>query len=55
MTDTLPDIGTYWTRGELVTSRATLLEGYATCARCGAIVNSEDRHDEWHRVIENQR
>ena len=48
----LPEIGHYWTEGSLKTERATLVEAYSTCARCGAFVNSPDRHDEWHRAIE---
>lgn len=48
----LAPIGTYWTTGTLPTERATMVEAYATCARCGAFVNSEDRHEEWHRAIE---
>ena len=49
----LPPVGTYWTTGALKTNPAHLaLEAYATCARCGAFVNSEDRHEEWHRFVE---
>lgn len=50
--EALPPIGDYWTKGELKTKRAILFEAYATCARCGAIVNSEDRHEDWHRAVE---
>lgn len=47
----LPPIGTYWTTGTLPTDRSPMVkEAYATCARCGAFVNAEDRHDEWHRA-----
>ena len=53
--DALPPIGTYWTTGSLQTFRAMQLEGYATCARCGSFVNSEDRHEEWHRAVEGGR
>lgn len=48
----LPPIGTYWTEGALRTSRDLALEGYSTCARCGAFVNAPDRHDDWHRLVE---
>lgn len=48
----LPKVGTYWTRGALATNKPAQLEAYATCARCGALVNSEDRHDDWHRAME---
>lgn len=51
----LPEIGHYWTEGALTTERATLVEAYSTCARCGAFVNSPDRHDDWHRAIEADR
>lgn len=52
-TDALPSIGTYWTSGALKTNPALMpLEAYATCARCGAFVNSEDRHEAWHRLVE---
>jgi hypothetical protein len=50
----LPEIGHYWTEGTLTTERATLVESYSTCARCGAFVNSPDRHDDWHRAIESR-
>jgi hypothetical protein len=50
--DALPPIGTYWTEGTLPTGRATMVEAYSTCARCGAFVNSPDRHDDWHRKVE---
>ena len=53
--DSLPSIGTYWTTGALPTTRAMQHEAYATCARCGAFVNSEDRHEDWHRIIEAAR
>jgi hypothetical protein len=53
--DLLPEIGRYWTEGTLKTERAALVEAYSTCARCGAFVNSPDRHNEWHRVIEEER
>lgn len=49
---TLPDAGTYWTTGTLQTAYGPL-EAYATCARCGSIVNSPDRHEDWHRLIES--
>lgn len=49
--DALPPVGTYWTGGLLLTNHGPL-EAYATCARCGAIVNSENRHDDWHDFIE---
>jgi hypothetical protein len=48
----LPDVGTYWTTGALPTDRGLHLEGYSTCARCGAFVNSPDRHNDWHRLVE---
>lgn len=51
----LPDVGTYWTVGTLPTTNPMHLEGYQTCARCGAFVNSPDRHDDWHRLIEEAR
>lgn len=53
--DALPDIGTYWTRGALRTSQDMALEAYRTCARCGSFVNSEDRHEDWHRLVEAGR
>lgn len=53
--DRLPAIGTYWSRGALPTARALTHECYATCARCGALVNAEDRHEEWHRAVEGSQ
>jgi hypothetical protein len=50
--EALPPIGDYWTEGTLATGRATMVEAYATCSRCGAFVNSEDRHEAWHRAVE---
>jgi hypothetical protein len=50
--DALPPIGTYWTKGALITARHMVQEAYLTCARCGAFVNTADRHDDWHRAIE---
>lgn len=50
--DALPPIGTYWTEGGLITARHNMQEAYLTCARCGAFVNTSDRHDDWHRAIE---
>lgn len=50
--DALPPIGTYWTEGGLPTLNNTLVEAYQTCARCGSFVNSEDRHEAWHRAVE---
>jgi hypothetical protein len=50
--DALPPIGTYWTEGTLPTERATMVEAYWTCARCGAFVKSPDRHEDWHHVVE---
>jgi hypothetical protein len=51
----LAEIGTYWTQGYLETADGLRLEGYGTCARCGAFVNSEPHHEEWHRMIEGAR
>lgn len=51
-TATLPPIGTYWTTGALTTGRHMFEEAYSTCARCGAFVNAEDRHDDWHRAVD---
>jgi hypothetical protein len=47
----LPDIGTYWTEGSLMTGSGPH-EFYTTCARCGSLVNSPDRHEDWHRLVE---
>lgn len=52
--DLLPPTGTYWTDGALVTKRDLLVEHYQTCARCGAFINSPDRHEQWHRLVEQQ-
>lgn len=49
--DPLPPIGSYWTEGALLTD-GHMREGYATCARCGSIVNSKDRHEAWHARVE---
>lgn len=54
--DALPPVGTYWTTGALKTNPAHMpLESYATCARCGSFVNSEDRHEDWHRAVEQRQ
>lgn len=50
--DALPPVGTYWTTGGVLVTNFGPSEAYATCARCGAIVNSEDRHDAWHEAVE---
>lgn len=50
--DALPPIGSYWTEGTLQTARLMVQEAYLTCARCGAFVNTADRHDDWHRAVE---
>lgn len=49
-----PQPGTYWTQGVLTTFNPMMREVYATCARCGAFVNSTTTHDKWHRTVEGQ-
>lgn len=53
--DPMPPVGVYWSSGALATDNPMHLEGYWTCARCGAFVNSQDRHEEWHAMVEGSR